>query len=82
VRSPKIIARDCKHQETSEEIVDRLGQLKILDNADAVYYHFFREDMISDSKLEYVYLINNWNLDNYRSSNHKKVTLLLLGNYA
>jgi CRISPR-associated protein Csm1 len=67
------------HQETLEGTVDKL---KIFDTSDAIYYHFFKEDTAPVSNPESIYLINNWNLDDYRFQKYKKVTPLLLGNYA
>jgi CRISPR-associated protein Csm1 len=67
------------HQEKLEGAVD---SLKFFSQSDAVYYHFFREDNFLVSRSESVYLINNWKLENYHFQKHKKVTPLLLGNYA
>jgi CRISPR-associated protein Csm1 len=64
------------------DISGAVGSLKIFDKEKAVYYHFFQGDRVLVSNPESVYLINNWNPDNYRFQKYKKVTLLLLGNYA
>jgi CRISPR-associated protein Csm1 len=67
---------------TQSNISGAVGSLKIFDKEKAVYYHFFQGDRVLVSNPESVYLINNWNPDNYRFQKYKKVTLLLLGNYA
>jgi CRISPR-associated protein Csm1 len=67
------------HKKTLDGAVD---QLKIFDESNAIYYHFFKKDTAPVSSPESIYLINNWNLDDYRFQKYKIVTPLLLGNYA
>jgi CRISPR-associated protein Csm1 len=67
---------------SQSKISGAVGSLKIFDKEKAIYYHFFQGDRVLVSNPESVYLINNWNPDNYRFQKYKKVTLLLLGNYA
>jgi CRISPR-associated protein Csm1 len=65
-----------------ENINGSVACLKILSQSDAIYYHFFKGDKVLVSNPEGVYLINNWNLENYRFQKYGKVSSLLLGNYA
>ncbi|MGB7412819.1 MAG: type III-A CRISPR-associated protein Cas10/Csm1, partial [Thermosynechococcaceae cyanobacterium] len=47
-----------------------------------VYYHRIVNDDAISQDPETVYLINNWQIENYTSHRYRNPTLLLLGNYA
>jgi CRISPR-associated protein Csm1 len=74
----KAIARS-HHQDIQSDYYLSLRFSQAYSKNKDVYYHLFKNNPQNLQNLEAVFLINDWTVDNYRSSD--RFTPLLLGNY-
>lgn len=61
---------------------DRIAPVELNFGDQPVYYHLFQNAKAITQQPEAVYLINNWQINDYVFHNFKNATLFLLGNYA